>query len=124
MLKQQEMKSMNCISATGRIPIIAAPIAAPTIAASLIGVSRTRSSLALLPAGRPWLAARSARSGQALRLPRATLYVSAVTTHALLFALLAVLLRVERASWGSIGLGPPSRAASGGGAGVPIAAWT
>ena len=35
---------MNCISATGRMPIIAAPIAAPTIAVSEIGVSMTRSS--------------------------------------------------------------------------------
>ena len=32
--KAHEMKSMNCISATGRRPIIAAPIAAPTIADS------------------------------------------------------------------------------------------
>ena len=31
------------ISAIGRSPVIAAPIAAPTIACSLIGVSRTRS---------------------------------------------------------------------------------
>ena len=38
------MKSMNCISATGRIPMWAAPAAAPTIAASEIGVSITRSS--------------------------------------------------------------------------------
>ena len=30
------------ISATGRIPVIAAPIAAPTIACSEIGVSQTR----------------------------------------------------------------------------------
>ncbi len=33
---------MNCISATGRIPMCAAPAAAPTIAASEIGVSITR----------------------------------------------------------------------------------
>ena len=33
---------MNCISATGRMPIIAAPTAAPTIAVSAIGVSMTR----------------------------------------------------------------------------------
>jgi hypothetical protein len=38
------MKSMNCISATGRIPMCAAPAAAPTIAASAIGVSMTRDS--------------------------------------------------------------------------------
>src|ERR1700692_3746591 len=37
------MKSMIMISATGNIPSIAAPIAAPTIAASEIGVSKTRS---------------------------------------------------------------------------------
>ena len=37
------MKSMNCISAIGRSPMCAAPIAAPTMAASLIGVSITRS---------------------------------------------------------------------------------
>src|SRR3974390_2080609 len=37
------MKSMIMISATGSIPSIAAPIAAPTIAASEIGVSSTRS---------------------------------------------------------------------------------
>ena len=35
---------MNCISATGRRPICAAPAAAPTIAASEIGVSMTRDS--------------------------------------------------------------------------------
>ena len=35
-------KSENMISATGRTPDIAAPIAAPTIACSLIGVSQTR----------------------------------------------------------------------------------
>ena len=44
MSKAQEMKSANCISATGRRPIIAAPTAAPTIAVSEIGVSMTRSS--------------------------------------------------------------------------------
>jgi hypothetical protein len=37
------MKSMIMISATGTRPSIAAPIAAPTIAASEIGVSSTRS---------------------------------------------------------------------------------
>ena len=37
------MKSMIMISATGSIPSMAAPIAAPTIAASEMGVSRTRS---------------------------------------------------------------------------------
>ena len=37
------MKSMIMISATGSIPSMAAPIAAPTIAASEIGVSSTRS---------------------------------------------------------------------------------
>jgi hypothetical protein len=42
-LKAQAMKSMNCISTTGRRPIMPAPIAAPTIADSLIGVSITRS---------------------------------------------------------------------------------
>src|ERR1035438_7552054 len=35
-------KSENMISAIGRRPVIAAPIAAPSIACSLIGVSRTR----------------------------------------------------------------------------------
>ncbi len=35
---------MNCISATGLNPMRLAPIAAPTIAASLIGVSITRSA--------------------------------------------------------------------------------
>jgi len=35
---------MNCISATGRMPMWAAPAAAPTIAASEIGVSITRAS--------------------------------------------------------------------------------
>ena len=38
------MKSANCISATGRIPMCAAPAAAPTIAISEIGVSITRIS--------------------------------------------------------------------------------
>ena len=37
------MKSMNCISAMGRMPISAAPEAAPTMAISEIGVSMTRS---------------------------------------------------------------------------------
>ena len=37
-------KSLNISSAIGRRPVIAAPIAAPTIACSLIGVSRTRLS--------------------------------------------------------------------------------
>ena len=41
-LKAQEMKSMNCISTTGSIPIIAAPTAHPTMADSLIGVSTIR----------------------------------------------------------------------------------
>ncbi len=44
MSKAQEMKSMNCISATGRMPIMAAPTAAPTMADSAIGVSMTRSA--------------------------------------------------------------------------------
>ena len=35
-------KSANCISTIGRIPSIAAPIAVPTIASSLIGVFSTR----------------------------------------------------------------------------------
>jgi hypothetical protein len=37
------MKSMNMTSTTGRRPLRAAPIAAPTMAVSLMGVSRTRS---------------------------------------------------------------------------------
>ena len=36
-------KSLNISSAIGRSPVIAAPMAAPTMACSLIGVSRTRS---------------------------------------------------------------------------------
>ena len=36
-------KSENMISTMGRSPVIAAPIAAPTMASSEIGVSRTRS---------------------------------------------------------------------------------
>src|SRR5512140_323055 len=39
-----EMKSMNCISTTGRIPMCDAPAAAPTNPASEIGVSITRCS--------------------------------------------------------------------------------
>jgi hypothetical protein len=42
LIEAQEMKSANCISAIGRRPIIAAPIAAPTIADSEMGVSMTR----------------------------------------------------------------------------------
>src|SRR4051812_13045144 len=38
------MKSANCISATGRMPSIAAPTAVPTIADSASGVSHTRSA--------------------------------------------------------------------------------
>src|SRR5882762_2795027 len=44
MSKPAEIKSINWNSATGRIPIRAAPHAAPTIAASDIGVSITRPS--------------------------------------------------------------------------------
>jgi hypothetical protein len=40
----QVMKSMNCISAIGRMPISAAPEAAPMMAISEIGVSITRSA--------------------------------------------------------------------------------
>ena len=36
------MKSENCISATGRRPAIAAPVAPPTIAVSESGASITR----------------------------------------------------------------------------------
>ena len=42
--KPQAMKSENCISQTGRRPAIAAPTAVPMMAASAIGVSRTRSA--------------------------------------------------------------------------------
>ena len=38
------LKSENMISTTGRVPVAAAPVAAPTKPASLMGVSRTRSS--------------------------------------------------------------------------------
>src|SRR5579885_1918964 len=41
--KPQVIKSINCISAIGRMPIKAAPTAEPIIAASAIGVSMTRS---------------------------------------------------------------------------------
>src|SRR6476661_5641235 len=37
-----EMKSANCISATGRIPMMAAPVQAPRIAVSASGASMTR----------------------------------------------------------------------------------
>ena len=40
--QQTAKKSLNMISAMGRRPVIAAPIAAPRMACSLIGVSRTR----------------------------------------------------------------------------------
>ena len=40
--QQTAKKSQNMISAMGRRPVIAAPIAAPRIACSQIGVSRTR----------------------------------------------------------------------------------
>ena len=43
MSQQTAKKSLNISSAMGRRPFIAAPIAAPMIACSLIGVSRTRS---------------------------------------------------------------------------------
>jgi hypothetical protein len=41
--QQTAKKSLNMISAIGRRPVIAAPTAAPRMACSLIGVSRTRS---------------------------------------------------------------------------------
>ena len=41
--QQTAKKSLNMISAIGRRPVIAAPMAAPRMACSLIGVSRTRS---------------------------------------------------------------------------------
>ena len=44
MSNAHEMKSMNCISAIGRMPMSEAPMAAPTMAVSLIGVSMTRFS--------------------------------------------------------------------------------
>ena len=44
----QETKSANCISATGRRPIIAAPVAPPTIAVSESGASITRHGAELL----------------------------------------------------------------------------
>jgi len=37
-----EMKSANCISATGRMPMIAAPVQPPMIALSASGASMTR----------------------------------------------------------------------------------
>ena len=40
--KHTARKSENMISAIGRRPVIAAPMAAPRIACSEIGVSRTR----------------------------------------------------------------------------------
>ena len=40
--QQTAKKSLNMISAIGRRPVMAAPIAAPRMACSLIGVSRTR----------------------------------------------------------------------------------
>jgi hypothetical protein len=40
----QDTKSMNCISQMGRIPMCAAPAAAPVKPASLMGVSTTRVS--------------------------------------------------------------------------------
>ena len=43
-----ETKSANCISATGRMPIIAAPVAPPTIAVSESGASSTRHGAELL----------------------------------------------------------------------------
>ena len=46
--KAQVMKSANCSSTTGRSPIQAAPIAAPTKPSSAIGVSITRSVAELL----------------------------------------------------------------------------
>ncbi len=42
--KAQVMKSANCISATGRRPMMEAPMAAPTMADSARGVSMTRRS--------------------------------------------------------------------------------
>src|SRR5947199_123671 len=43
--KPQVMKSMNCISAMGRMPMMAAPTAEPMIAASAIGVSLSGASI-------------------------------------------------------------------------------
>src|SRR5690242_12480111 len=47
------MKSANCISATGRMPIIAAPVQAPTMAVSASGASSTRHSPN--SAWKPWV---------------------------------------------------------------------
>ena len=41
-LKPTVEKSANCISMIGRIPSMAAPMALPTMASSLIGASSTR----------------------------------------------------------------------------------
>ena len=57
-------KSTNMISTTGRSPDCAAPIATPQIAASLIGVLRTRSGAELL--GEPRRRAPRAAFGDVL----------------------------------------------------------
>ena len=51
-VEAQAMKSMNCISAMGRMPMREAPMAAPTMAVSLIGVSMTRALAELLEEAR------------------------------------------------------------------------
>ena len=48
-----ETKSANCISATGRMPISAAPVAPATIAVSESGMSSTR--LAPNSSWKPWV---------------------------------------------------------------------
>ncbi len=48
---------MNCISATGRRPMRDAPMAAPTMAVSLIGVSTTRVSPNF--SRNPWVARKA-----------------------------------------------------------------
>src|SRR5579871_3575753 len=59
---------MNMISATGRNPSSAAPIAAPTIAVSEIGVSRTRAAPCFVD--RPRVSFRAPPAGSATSSPR------------------------------------------------------
>ena len=93
--QQTAKKSLNMISAIGRRPVMAAPMAAPTMACSLIGVSRTRvgpnsSASPTVALNTPPAEATSsprkttdgsARISWAIPLATASRYVIAVMTH-------------------------------------------
>ena len=73
--RQRPRKSMNMISATGRRPPRAAPMAAPTMTCSEMGVSRTRSAPYLVDS--PLVTPKTPPPGSAMSSPSRTTRSSA-----------------------------------------------